>query len=47
MARLDAEGLLGTGCDRRSVVVHVEAVPPGTGNDERAQRLNPPEVLGD
>ncbi|MFB6555283.1 DUF4303 domain-containing protein [Streptomyces sp. NPDC056405] len=46
MARLDAEGLFGTGTDRHSVVVTVE-VPSETGNDERALRLNPPEALTD
>lgn len=46
MARLDAEGLFGTGTDRHAVVVTVE-VPSETGNDERAMRLNPPEALTD
>ncbi|MGC9497430.1 DUF4303 domain-containing protein [Streptomyces sp. WG7] len=47
MARLDAEGLFVTGRERHSVVVNVEVVPPDTGDDERALRLNPPEALGD
>ncbi|MEV7794369.1 DUF4303 domain-containing protein [Streptomyces sp. NPDC087512] len=47
MARLDAEGLFGTGADRHRVVVAVEVVPPDTGNDERVLRLNPPEALAD
>ncbi|MFJ7771169.1 DUF4303 domain-containing protein [Streptomyces sp. NPDC097107] len=46
MARLDAEGLFGTGTGRHCVVVTVE-VPSETGNDERALRLNPPEALTD
>ncbi|MFI2410671.1 DUF4303 domain-containing protein [Streptomyces sp. NPDC018947] len=47
VARLDAEGLFGTGADRHRVVVAVEVVPPDTGNDERVLRLNPPEALAD
>ncbi|RSN66287.1 hypothetical protein DMH12_01295 [Streptomyces sp. WAC 04229] len=44
VARLDAEGLFGTGSDRHSVVVTVE-VPSEAGNDERVLRLNPPQAL--
>ncbi|MET7324390.1 DUF4303 domain-containing protein [Streptomyces sp. NPDC005549] len=46
MARLDAEGLFGTGADRHSVVVTVD-VPSEEGDDERTLRLNPPEALVD
>ncbi|MGV9288860.1 DUF4303 domain-containing protein [Streptomyces sp. NPDC003719] len=45
VARLDAEGLFGTGTARHGLVVAVEVVPPDTGNDERTLRLNPPEAL--
>ncbi|MER6324598.1 MULTISPECIES: DUF4303 domain-containing protein [Streptomyces] len=46
VARLDAEGLFGRGDDRDAVVVTVE-VPSEPGNEERAQRLNPPAALAD
>ncbi len=46
MARLDAEGLFGTGTDRHSVLINVE-VPSEAGDEERALRLNPPEALTD
>ncbi|MGY1429159.1 DUF4303 domain-containing protein [Streptomyces sp. WAC06273] len=44
MARLDAEGVFGTGAARHAVVVNVE-VPSEGGDEERALRLNPPEAL--
>ncbi|CAM5308378.1 hypothetical protein STENM327S_06085 [Streptomyces tendae] len=46
MARLDAEGLFGTGAGRHAVVVTVE-VPSEEGDEERTLRLNPPEALAD
>ncbi|MEU5141248.1 DUF4303 domain-containing protein [Streptomyces sp. NPDC021139] len=46
MARLDAEGLFGTGADRHCVVVTVE-VPSEEGDEERTRRLNPPQALAD
>lgn len=46
VARLDAEGVFGTGADRHRVVATVE-VPSEDGNDERPLRLNPPEAPAD
>lgn len=46
VARLDAEGVFGTGADRHRVVATVE-VPSEDGNDERTLRLNPPEAPTD
>ncbi|CAL9668131.1 DUF4303 domain-containing protein [Streptomyces sp. enrichment culture] len=46
VARLDAEGVFGTGADRHRVVVTVE-VPSEEGDEERTRRLNPPEALTD
>lgn len=46
LARLDAEGLFGTGAARTRIVINVESMPPDHTNVERARRLNPPEALG-
>jgi len=45
IARLDAEGLFGSGPDRLRIVVNVEVMPPDYTNTVRAQRLNPQEAL--
>jgi hypothetical protein len=47
MARLDAEGLFGTGEVRLGRVILVEVVPPDETNRERALRLNPPGALNE
>lgn len=41
VARLDAEGLFGTGDERRHIIVNVEVMPPDETNTARAARLNP------
>jgi hypothetical protein len=45
MARLDDEGLFGSGDQRLGIVINVEVMPPDTTNTERALRLNPPAAL--
>lgn len=45
MARLDREGLFGSGSKRHSIVINVEVMPPDHTNTARALRLNPPEAL--
>ena len=45
MARLDQEGLFGSGARRLAMVINVEVMPPDYSNVERALRLNPEEAL--
>jgi hypothetical protein len=45
MARLDAEGLFGTGTKRAEIVIIVEVMPPDYTNTQRAFRLNPRAAL--
>jgi hypothetical protein len=45
LARLEREGLFGTGPARARIVVNVECMPPDHTNVERALRLNPAEAL--
>ena len=45
MARLDAEGLFGSGEQRNGIVVLVEVMPPDGSNTLRAIRLNPERAL--
>lgn len=47
VARLDAEGLFGTGERRLRMVLNVEVMPPDHTNVSRALRLNPREALAD
>jgi hypothetical protein len=47
LAKLDREGLFGTGVLRNRIVVNVECMPPDQSNRERALRLNPKEALID
>ena len=47
LARLDQEGLFGTGEARNRIVINVECMPPDQSNRERALRLNPAEALKD
>lgn len=47
LARLDAEGLFGTGAARLRTVINAEVMPPDFTNTERATRLNPAEALKD
>lgn len=44
MARLDQEGVFGTGDARIRIVVNVEVMPPDYTNTERALRLNPKQA---
>jgi len=46
MARVDADGLFGTGKVRDDVVVLVDVMPPDAGNTARALRLNPSPPRG-
>jgi hypothetical protein len=45
LARLDAEGLFGTGPERAGLLVMIEVMPPDETNTWRALRLNPPGEL--
>ena len=45
LARLNSEGVFGTGPARLRVVVNVEVMPPDYTNTERALRLNPAGAL--
>jgi len=45
IARLDQQGVFGTGEDRVKIVVNVEVVPPDYTNTQRAMRLNPQEAI--
>ena len=45
MAKLDEEGVFGTGTARHAIVINVEVVPPDDSNLARALRLNPLEAL--
>ncbi len=45
IAKLDKEGLFGTGAARQRIVVNVEVMPPDLTNTERAIRLNSPEAI--
>ncbi|MFC7329925.1 DUF4303 domain-containing protein [Marinactinospora rubrisoli] len=45
VARLDRDGLFGSGAQRAAVLVNVEVVPGDSGNTARATRLNPPAAL--
>jgi hypothetical protein len=45
MARLDMEGIFGTGETRLRVVINAEVMPPDYTNTERAVRLNPAGAL--
>ncbi|MGY0216237.1 DUF4303 domain-containing protein [Endozoicomonadaceae bacterium StTr2] len=47
MARLDSEGLFGTGAARNNMVIAVEVMPPDYSNTEHVCRLNPPEAVAD
>jgi hypothetical protein len=47
LARLDAEGVFGTGARRHRLVINAEVMPPDFTNTERALRLNPEESLKD
>lgn len=47
LARLDQEGLFGTGEARNRIVINVECMPPDHSNRDRALRLNPKEALND
>lgn len=47
MAKLDEEGLFGSGNDRLQIVVNAEVMPPNHSNVERAVRLNPEQALSD
>jgi hypothetical protein len=45
LARLDGEGLFGTGSKRLGIVINAEIMPPDHTNTDRALRLNPCEAL--
>jgi hypothetical protein len=45
MARLDKQGIFGTGQDRLRIVVNVEVMPPDYTNTTRAKRLNPSQAI--
>lgn len=45
LARLDNEGIFGTGDERHSIYVNAEVMPPDCANTERARGLNPKEAL--
>ena len=47
MARLDHEGLFGSGPRRLSIVINAEVMPPDNSNVERALRLNPRAALAE
>lgn len=47
MAKLDNEGVFGTGQERHQIVINAEVMPPDHTNVERALRLNPEEALTD
>jgi len=47
MAKLDEEGLFGSGDKRLQIVINAEVMPPDHSNVERALRLNPEEALSD
>jgi|APLow6443716910_1056828.scaffolds.fasta_scaffold20568_2 hypothetical protein len=47
MARLDLEGLFGSGNQRLGIVINAEIMPPDHTNMERALRLNPLASLTD
>ena len=42
LARVDGEGVFGTGSARFRIVINVEVMPPDSTNTWRAFRLNPP-----
>lgn len=46
MARLDSEGIFGTGDARLDIVINAEVMPPDYTNTERGIRLNPKDALG-
>lgn len=45
IAKLDAEGLFGSGEERNNIVINIEVIPPDSTNTERAKRLNPNEAI--
>lgn len=47
MAKLDEEGIFGSGNVRLQIVVNAEVMPPDHSNVERAVRLNPEQALTD
>lgn len=47
MAKLDKEGLFGSGHERLMIVINAEIMPPDRSNVERAIRLNPEKAISD